>query len=110
MPKGRAQLIHNRLIPLSPPTPPQTFEDTREEENVREEACQSAARPTEALQQKQSIPSEETSVTEGEVGDAALLAAPNNAWHRRDAAAAVATRERCGRAETAGRGLRADWP
>ena len=40
---------------------------------------------------------------------AALLPTPNNASHRRDGAAAVATRERCGRAETAGRGLRGDW-
>lgn len=35
---------------------------------------------------------------------AALLPTLNNASHRRDGAAAVATRERCGRAETAGRG------
>lgn len=41
---------------------------------------------------------------------AALLSTLNNASHRRDGAAAVATRERCGRAETAGRGLRGDWP
>lgn len=34
---------------------------------------------------------------------AALLPTLNNASHRRDGAAAVATRERCGRAETAGR-------
>lgn len=33
----------------------------------------------------------------------------NNASHRRDSAAAVATRERCGRVETAGGGLREDW-
>lgn len=33
----------------------------------------------------------------------------NNASHRRDSAAAVATRERCGRVETAGGGLWEDW-
>ena len=41
---------------------------------------------------------------------ATLLPTLNNASHGRDGAAAVATRERCGRAEIAGRELRGDWP